>query len=120
MGMIASAYGFFLTRPAGDPFFWTPWSFVLGAALAVAIGLGTRDDVRLGPRYQRLLGAACLALPVLRLATGGMTWSDALLFEQFDVLTVDLLLFIAGGSLWWRTGRPVRRRRVRPVLEPAE
>ena len=119
VGMLASAYGFFLSRPAGDPFFWTPWSFVAGAAIALAIGLGTADEARLGARYQRLLAAACLALPVLRLAVGGMTWSDALLNGQADVLSVDLLLLIAGASLWWYARR-LARRRVHAAMEPAE
>ena len=106
--MLASACGFFLSRPAGDPFWWTPVSFVLGAALAVAIGLRVADEDRLGTRLQRLLGAACLLLPVLRLATGGMDWAEALLARQTDVLTVDLLLLLAGAALLLARPRPRR------------
>ena len=79
------------------------------------------DEDRLGRRYQRLLGAACLVLPVLRLATGGMDWAEALLARQTDVLTVDLLLLVAGASLLAGTRAAARRaRRRRPSLEPAE
>ena len=67
IAMLASAYAFFPSRPAGDPFWWTPAGFVLGAALAIAVGLRVPDPARLGTLYQRLLGAACLLLPVLRL-----------------------------------------------------
>ena len=74
---------------------------MLGAALAIAVGLRIPDEDRLGTLYQRLLGAACLLLPVLRLATGGMDWAEALLARQTDVLTVDLLLLIAGAALLW-------------------
>jgi uncharacterized iron-regulated membrane protein len=119
LGMVAAAWGFFIARPAGDPFFWTPWSFVLGTALAVALGLREADDARLGARYRRLLGAACLGLPVLRLATGGMSWADALIHGHSDVISVDLLLVIAGASLWWQARRPAWGR-VRPASEPAE
>jgi hypothetical protein len=116
IGVVASAWGFFLTRPAGDPFLWTPWSFVIGAAAAIAIGLRVADEDRLGRLYQRLLAVGCLLLPVLRLATGGMTWAAAILERQFDVLTVDLLLLLAGAVLWAMTAQAFGRRR----LEPAE
>ena len=55
--------------------------------------------------YQRLLGAACLALPVLRIATGGMDWAEAVLARQTDVLTVDLLLLRRRRELLVRSAR---------------
>ena len=119
LGMLASAYGFFLSRPAGDPFWWTPWGFVAGAGLAIAIGLRIPDEAHLGRVFQRLLGLACLLLPVLRLATGGMSWADALMYRQFDVPSVDLLLLIAGASLW-AFGAKARSATHRAALEPAE
>ena len=92
LAMLGSGYAFFLSRPAGNPFFWTPAGFVLGAA--------------------------CLALPVLRMATGGMDWAEALLARQSDVLAVDLFLLIAGACLLrWRPAA-VRRRRGEGSLVP--
>ena len=76
--------------------------------LAIAIGLRIPDEDHLGRVFQRLLGLACLLLPVLRLATGGMSWADALMYRQFDVPSVDLLLLIAGASLGLRGQGPVR------------
>ena len=103
LAMLVSGYAFFLSRPAWDPFFWTPAGFVVGAALAIAVGLADIDGDALGARYRRLLGLACLGLPILRMATGGMDWAEALLARQTDVLAVDLFLFVAGGSLLrWR------------------
>jgi hypothetical protein len=106
--------------PAGDPFWWTPAGFLLGAGIAIAIGLRVTDEGRLGTLYQRLLGAACLLLPVLRLATGGMDWAEALLGGQTDVLTVDLLLLVAGAALCWHARGRVPRRRLRAIPGPAE
>jgi hypothetical protein len=98
LAMLAAACAFFLSRPAWNPFFWTPAGFVLGAALAVA--LGVRPDAQaLGPQYGRMLGLACLALPVVRMATGGMDWAEALLARQIDVLAVDLFLLVSGAAL---------------------
>ena len=49
---------------------------------------------------------------------GGMDWAEALLRGQHDVLSVDLLLIIAGLWLWLygRGWRPAARR----VPEAAE
>jgi hypothetical protein len=120
IGMVASAWGFFLSRPAGDPFWWTPVSFLLGALVAAALGLRIESADRLGAVCQRLLGAACLFLPVLRLATGGMDWAEAMLAGQTDVLTVDLLLFVAGLALLWHARAQAPRRGLLALAGPAE
>jgi uncharacterized iron-regulated membrane protein len=116
--MLAAAWGFFLSSPAADPFVWTPCSFVVGAATAVAVGVATGDRARLAARYRRLLGAACLGLPLLRLAVGGMSWADAVLHGQPDVLTVDLLLIVAGLLLWRHARTRAPRRRASMALDP--
>jgi hypothetical protein len=100
LAMLASGYGFFLSRPAGDAFWWTPASFLIGAVFAILLALAAPEDERLARLYQRVLGVACLGLPVLRLAMGGMDWAEAMLLGQHDVLTVDILLLVAGLWLW--------------------
>ena len=119
IGMLSAAYGSFLARPAGDPFHWTPWSFVIGAVAAILFGQAADDDDRLGRDYQRIAGFACLGLPVVRLATGGMDWAEALIARQFDVLSVDLVFLAAGASLLLHARRRTPRRRRRPLPEPA-
>ncbi|HMQ91587.1 MAG TPA: PepSY-associated TM helix domain-containing protein [Amaricoccus sp.] len=115
LAMLASAWGFLLAAPAADPFLWTPWSFVAGAAAVIAVGVAAPDRGSLEARYLRLLGITCVGLPVLRLAAGGMSWAEAILHRQPDVLTVDILLLLAG--IWF-----LRRRRLagRLALEAAE
>lgn len=118
LAIVVSAWGFFLSRPAADPFLWTPLSFVLGAALSGWLAWRVEDSARLGRLFRRLLGAGCLGLPILRLATGGMDWAAALLHGQTDVLSVDLSLLVAGACLWfWPISLRLGRRR---ALEPAE
>ena len=120
LAMLVSAYGNFLTLPAGDPFFWTPWSFVIGSAAAIGLGLATPDQGRLVARFKWMLGVACLGLPLLRLGVGGMSWADALIYRQGDVITVDLLL-VAGGLWLWRSARePARRQAGAMSVEPGE
>lgn len=96
VAMLVSAWGFFLSRPAGDPHFWTPASFFAAAVLLILHGAWTGSADRLGPLYLRMLGLLCLSLPPLRLATGGLDWAAALMARQTDIITLDLLLLVAG------------------------
>jgi uncharacterized iron-regulated membrane protein len=118
IGMLVSGFAYFLSRPALDPFLWTPLGFVLGAAGAIALGVVVPEERRYGTLAQRLLATLCLLLPVLRLASGGMDWATALLHGQTDIVTVDLLLLVAGASLWWFAW-PTRSV-LRLLIEPAE
>lgn len=118
IGMLSAAYFYFLARPAADTFFWTPPGFLAGSAVAILMGLVIKDIDRLGLAFQRLLAGLCLLLPVVRLGTGGMTWADAFMFGQIDVLSVDLTLLASGAALWLFARRPGRHGLRYP--EPAE
>ena len=124
LGMLTSAYAFFIARPAADTFFWTPLGFVLGAAASIWMGLAIADIDRLGRSFQRVLAVLCVLLPVVRLAAGGMTWAEALMRGQIDVLSVDLTLLVSGAALWLfarrAPGKAVRARTPRSRMEPAE
>lgn len=122
VAMLVSAWGFFLTRPAGDPHFWTPASFFAAAVLLILHGAWDGRADRLGPLYQRMLGLLCLSLPPLRLATGGLDWASALMAGQTDIVTLDLLLLLAGVVILAveRRQRLGGRAAGRVRLEPAE
>lgn len=47
-----------------------------------------------------------------------MDWATALMHGQTDIVTVDLLLFVAGASLWWFAWP--KRPAARLLIEPAE
>jgi uncharacterized iron-regulated membrane protein len=104
--MTAASYGFFLSRPAGDPFYWTPMGFVLGALACILIGAAASDGAGLMRRFRRLLGAACIGLPVLRMAMGGTGWSDAVVQGQGAVLSFDLMFLAIGVLLVYWAKRP--------------
>lgn len=107
ISMLGSAYAFFLAVPALDPFRWTSLGFTAAAAACVGLGLAIHDDGRLRRLFWTVLTWACLLLPIVRLACGGTSWAAALAAGHGDVLSLDLLLLIAGATLWWRrTRRP--------------
>jgi hypothetical protein len=121
LAMLASAYAFFLALPAGDPFWWTPAGFLIGAAACIAFGIMT-DEPRLALTLQRALAFGCLALPMLRMLAGGTSWAEALTQGDGAVLSVDLMLIAIGGLLLWLIHNRVGtfRRLRRPTVEPAE
>lgn len=121
IGMVGAAYAFFLSLPAGDPFFWTPLGFLAGALASIALGLRVGDDGRLGQLLWRALGFGFLLLPLLRLAVGGTSWADAIAGGHGEVVSIDLLLLLAGSVMWWVRNASGSYRTSRPAAaEPAE
>ena len=119
--MTAAAYGFFLSLPAADPFYWTPMGFVLGALACIAVGAFAGDGSGLARRFRRLLGAACIVLPIVRMAMGGLDWADAVVQGQGAVLSFDLMFLVLGVLLFrWATRQPHGRPAGDPLPEPAE
>lgn len=121
LGMVASAHAYFLSTPAGEPFFWTPIGFVGGAAASILLGLRIADERRLAQLLWQALALAFLALPLLRLAAGGTSWADAIARGYVEVASIDALLLIAGGTMWWFRSLGGRTQSAgRAVAEPAE
>src|SRR3546814_6438281 len=114
--MCGSAYAFFLSLPAGDPLFWTPLGFVAAALVTVALGCGIRDEARLTGLLWRGLAVGLALLPLLRLAVGGTSWAEAVAAGHGEVFSVDLLLLLAGGAMWWFRHPAGRPRPVQPEI----
>lgn len=118
---LGAAWAYFPALSAGDPFFWTPFGFAATSVGVIALGLLTTDEVRLRRRYWTILTWACLLLPALRLACGGTSWAAAMEHGYGEVLSVDLLLLLAGGVMLWARNRGGRTHDAsHPVAEPAE
>ncbi|MEM9044240.1 MAG: PepSY-associated TM helix domain-containing protein [Pseudomonadota bacterium] len=116
IAMIGSAYGFFLVLPAGDTTWWTPATFALASGFAIWLGLGPRDP---SETFAKVLGILCLGLPLFRHMMGGMSWSEAFLVGQTVVLSIDVLLIVAGVILLRAFRRDILPGRPR-ALEAAE
>lgn len=107
LGMAGSAAGFLLAARGGELVAWTGWGFVAGAALAVVIAVFGRVFLRKAQHslisvrsvLQIVLAASMMALPLLRLATGGMGWPALIASGQLIPIMVDLVLLIGGACI---------------------
>jgi uncharacterized iron-regulated membrane protein len=114
--MAASAVGFFLTLQAGATLFWTPAAFLIAAALALLPTFVARAE-RIAPLLFCATGAALLALPVLRIASGGPNWSTALAVGQTAIPVLDVLVSI-GAVACLLPARSFIRRKESPETRP--
>lgn len=109
LAMLGSAYAFLATYPAGDPVSWTPFAFVIVAAVVILAGILISNPGRLGNLFAWFTGAALFALPIVRMTLSGQGWDDALATGKVDVIAIDLCLMIAGlcglWFAWSMTGR---------------
>ncbi|QXQ07156.1 PepSY domain-containing protein [Sphingosinicellaceae bacterium] len=120
-GLAAAAVGFLLAMPQGSAVYWTPAAFLIAAGLAVAGGFVARSNTQLDRLLKAVTGATLLALPVVRLATGGPGWSDTFDAGQPVIIAVDIALAAAGGGMLWLLVRDPQDRPSNIVaLQPAE
>lgn len=103
--ILGCAYAFFLSLPAGDPFWWTPAGFVLTAVVCIVSGFLVADEAWLAAAFRLVLGIGCLALPVLRMAVGGPGWAEAIATGRGAVLSVDSMLLVGGALLLFLSTR---------------
>ncbi|MEL7218954.1 MAG: hypothetical protein AAGK01_11060, partial [Pseudomonadota bacterium] len=97
-------------RLTGDPITGTNAGFVLTATscLIAAILWRNRPLPWLKQIFIRTLGMALVALPVLRLQTGGLSWGEALVQDADMLLFIELLCLMGGATCLWLS-RPAPR-----------
>jgi uncharacterized iron-regulated membrane protein len=114
--MAASAVAFFLALQADATIFWTPAAFLIAAAIALVPALFARAE-RIAPLLFCGTGLVLLSLPVLRIATGGPSWSAALTAGQLAIPVLDILLSI-GAVACLLPARALLRRRDASDVQP--
>ncbi|MEM9369649.1 MAG: hypothetical protein AAGA26_00700, partial [Pseudomonadota bacterium] len=118
IAMMGSAVAFFLTLPAGDPVWWTPAAFVITSLVVISMGLGKTDP---SARYRWMLAGLCFVTPLLRMMTGGTSWSEALMTGTGEVISIDLVLILSGLWLTYPLRIGLLKQKEQPLsLEPAE
>ncbi|MEM1051524.1 MAG: PepSY-associated TM helix domain-containing protein [Pseudomonadota bacterium] len=121
--MATSAMGFFATYNfAGDTMTGTVIGFFTGTVLAFALGLRRIDELTAIRSLTAVLVASMLVLPIMRIATGGPGWINAITSGSGMIVTMDLLLLITAGAFAHREFGPIRLplRAAVPIAEPAE
>lgn len=102
LALAMSAAAFLLAKLSGSATWWTPVGFLVGAALAVGAGAIAPSAAGLSTWLRGATGALLLALPPLRLVTGGPGWDTALAARQPTIVTLDIAFLLAAGWLLWQ------------------
>ncbi|WP_016744245.1 PepSY-associated TM helix domain-containing protein [Rhizorhabdus wittichii] len=119
--LLVSAAAFLVAMPLGGAVFWTPAAFVGACLLAILGGVVLRSNALLDAIVQSATAAIMIALPILRLATGGPGWARSIEAGQPVIVALDIAFVLAGGWMLWRLhGDRLRRAAAAPALQPAE
>ncbi|MEM8838076.1 MAG: PepSY-associated TM helix domain-containing protein [Pseudomonadota bacterium] len=122
LSLVASAYGFFAAGTVGMHVQATVWSFLGMAALSILWGVFAwrQSAETLSKHMKRLVGISLALLPLVRMATGGMSWGEAIGDGVEAVLLIDLLCIGLGIGcvLSARNRAPLATRQ--DSAEPAE
>lgn len=120
--LLGSAVAFLVTMPLGSAIFWTPAAFLIASALAILAGLFAPRHDLLDRGLQIANAALLIALPLIRLATGGPGWPASIASGQMAIMAVDLAMLLGGGWMLWRmmAGRVQRVAAGNSMLQPAE
>ena len=93
--MAVSAAAFFLALPSGATPWWTPAGFLIAPAIALLPALLLQAE-RVAPLLFGATGVVLLALPVIRMASGGPGWMAAFNASQHVIPALDALVVIGG------------------------
>lgn len=122
LALLVAAAGFLVSMPLGSAVFWTPATFLAASAVVIVAGIALPRHATLSHSLQVAIGVLLVALPLIRLASGGPGWSASIASGQIAIMAVDLAM-LAGGAwtLWYKLAES---RRLGPtgnaVLQPAE
>lgn len=102
MALLVAAFAFLITMPLGSAVFWTPAAFLIASAVALLAGAALPSHDMLDRGLRGAIALLLIALPPLRLVTGGPGWPLAIATGQWAIMAVDLAMVLAGGwMLWW-------------------
>jgi uncharacterized iron-regulated membrane protein len=109
LALVCAPYAYFAFRNSGMSAADTQGiAFLIIAGLAAAAAITARDVDQIRRVLLGVTGVALIGLPVVRLATGGLGWGQAMEFGIAAVPCVDIALVIIGvASLWVARGRKV-------------
>lgn len=111
LALLAASVAFFVARNAAlDVDAVMMRSFLVTLALSL-LGSAWVDHARAANAMLALIGAALLALPVLRLVCGGPGWAETFATVQPVVPAVDTVLLLSGAiclTFAWRATRATR------------
>lgn len=97
LALLGAAIGFFWAVPRGTAVFWTPASFLIVAAAAILAGFTLSTNALSMRVHQIAIGALLVAIPPIRILTGGPGWGSALAVGQPMFVAIDLMLLLAGA-----------------------
>ncbi|MES2156546.1 MAG: PepSY-associated TM helix domain-containing protein [Pseudomonadota bacterium] len=103
VALLASTATFLVAMPLGSATYWTPASFVIACAALILAGFLWPTSAGFARVLQLAMAVIMIALPPLRLLTGGPGWTIAIAVGQPVIVALDLAFLLVGGWLLWRT-----------------
>jgi hypothetical protein len=103
LALLAAAAGFLVTMPLGTAVFWTPATFLAASAAAILAGVLVPAHAQLLRGLVTAIGTLLVALPLIRLASGGPGWPTVIENGQLAIMAVDIALFVGGAWTLWQT-----------------
>ena len=98
IAMVASCYGYFLSRLGGDMELWTAQAFVIALIACGILGFlwSAKSLVWQNQRLAAILGISMILLPLVRVQVGGLSVGEAIFYGAADIWFVDLLVIVCG------------------------
>lgn len=108
VALLAATAAFLVTMPLGSAAYWTPTGFVIASVILIIAGFLWPTGAGFAHLLQGGTATIMLALPPLRLLTGGPGWVTAIAVGQPVIVALDLAFLLVGGGMAWRSVRARR------------